>query len=315
MGKSNVEFISYQRISHIRFLLNRINFRKEHVHGEFEAFLVLEGKGKALIKGEEYSMEEGDIFFIDSSMPHAYSAFPSEKTPPLLLIFQCSNRFLKSYLPSLPSTSFHSGKMNGSIGKKEITQFGTLLLQGASLYFDKTKGNGFDIIANAAQIMSFCFKHWPFSIVTESARIALQNKRARVERIIAFIEANYQSDIHLEDLAAEEGISITHLSHQCKELFDKTFQECVSLRRLQHSVTLLSDPAKTLMDVCYESGFSDLRYMKKAFLKQYGCTPKEYRNRLLETKIGEVIVSEEGEEILSPEQAKEYLKNVCLDLA
>ena len=43
----------------------------------------------------------------------------------------------------------------------------------------------------------------------------------------------------------------------------------------------MSNKEKTLMEICYESGFSDPKYMNKVFIKKYGCTPKEYRKKYL----------------------------------
>ncbi|MBP5090963.1 MAG: AraC family transcriptional regulator, partial [Bacilli bacterium] len=43
---------------------------------------------------------------------------------------------------------------------------------------------------------------------------------------------------------------------------------------------LMSNKEKTLLEISYESGFSDPKYMNKMFLTSFGCTPKEYRNTL-----------------------------------
>ena len=37
---------------------------------------------------------------------------------------------------------------------------------------------------------------------------------------------------------------------------------------------------KTLLEISYESGFSDPKYMNRMFIKHFGYTPKEYRKRL-----------------------------------
>ncbi|MCI8744595.1 MAG: AraC family transcriptional regulator [Lachnospiraceae bacterium] len=44
-----------------------------------------------------------------------------------------------------------------------------------------------------------------------------------------------------------------------------------------------------LLDISLESGFSDIKYLNKAFAKQYGCSPKASLvslNRLGETGFG-----------------------------
>ena len=50
---------------------------------------------------------------------------------------------------------------------------------------------------------------------------------------------------------------------------------------MEQCIRLMPNKEKTLMEICYESGFSDLKYMNKVFIKKYGCTPKEYRMKYL----------------------------------
>ena len=66
MKQLDVELIRYEKLKHVKFLVNRIQFRKEHIHNEYEIFIVIEGSGIANIKNKSYSLKEGDIFLINA---------------------------------------------------------------------------------------------------------------------------------------------------------------------------------------------------------------------------------------------------------
>jgi AraC-like DNA-binding protein len=60
---------------------------------------------------------------------------------------------------------------------------------------------------------------------------------------------------------------------------NQTFQEYLNTLRLNHAKILVATTEKRLIDICIECGFSDYRYLYKAFKESFGCTPYEYRKR------------------------------------
>jgi len=55
------------------------------------------------------------------------------------------------------------------------------------------------------------------------------------------------------------------------------FQEYLGEVRFEYASQLVASTNRGILDICLESGFSDVRYLNKAFLRHYGCTPKAYR--------------------------------------
>ena len=50
---------------------------------------------------------------------------------------------------------------------------------------------------------------------------------------------------------------------------------------MEQCIRLMPNKEKTLIQISYESGFSDPKYMAKMFLKKFDCTPKAYRDKYL----------------------------------
>ena len=287
MKQLDVELIRYEKLKHVKFLVNRIQFRKEHIHNEFEIFIVLKGSGIAKIKNKSYSLKAGDIFLINSGEVHSYMRDPLysldvEDTGdvPLFLFVQISNHCLREYFPQIRTTVFNSCNLRDYLSDAEANSMINLLVQSAKLYFLEEPLYQLNVLSNIAKVMVSCYKEVPHEIISEAQKTNLKQKNLRVERIISYIDANFETQIRLQDLAEQENLSPTHFSHLFTSLFGVTFQNYVNIKRMEQCIRLMPNKEKTLLEISYESGFSDPKYMNRMFIKHFGYTPKEYRKRL-----------------------------------
>lgn len=287
MKQLDVELIRYEKLKHVKFLVNRIQFRKEHIHNEFEIFIVLKGSGIAKIKNKSYSLKEGDIFLINSGEVHSYMRDPLytldvEDTDdvPLFLFVQISNHCLREYFPQIRTTIFNSCNLRDYLSDEEANSMINLLVQSAKIYFMEEPLYQLNVLSNVAKVLVSCYKEVPHEIISEAQKTNLKQKNLRVERIISYIDANFETQIRLQDLAEQENLSPTHFSHLFTSLFGVTFQNYVNIKRMEQCIRLMPNKEKTLLEISYESGFSDPKYMNRMFVKHFGYTPKEYRKRL-----------------------------------
>ena len=287
MKQLDVELIRYEKLKHVKFLVNRIQFRKEHIHNEFEIFIVLKGSGIAKIKNKSYTLKEGDIFLINSGEVHSYMRDPLytldvEDTDdvPLFLFVQISNHCLREYFPQIRTTIFNSCNLRDYLSDEEANSMINLLVQSAKIYFMEEPLYQLNVLSNIAKVLVSCYKEVPHEIISEAQKTNLKQKNLRVERIISYIDANFETQIRLQDLAEQENLSPTHFSHLFTSLFGVTFQNYVNIKRMEQCIRLMPNKEKTLLEISYESGFSDPKYMNRMFIKHFGYTPKEYRKRL-----------------------------------
>lgn len=287
MKQLDVELIRYEKLKHVKFLVNRIQFRKEHIHNEFEIFIVLKGSGIAKIKNKSYSIKEGDIFLINSGEVHSYMRDPlytldveDTNDVPLFLFVQISNHCLREYFPQIRTTIFNSCNLRDYLSDAEANSMINLLVQSAKIYFMEEPLYQLNVLSNVAKVLVSCYKQVPHEIISEAQKTNLKQKNLRVERIISYIDANFETQIRLQDLAEQENLSPTHFSHLFTSLFGVTFQNYVNIKRMEQCIRLMPNKEKTLLEISYESGFSDPKYMNRMFIKHFGYTPKEYRKRL-----------------------------------
>ena len=288
MKQLDIELVRYEKLKHVKFLVNRIQQRQEHIHNEFEFFVVLQGEGQAKIKSHLYELKEGDVYLINSGEVHAYSRNPvssispdkEKDTAPLFLFVQISNHCLREYFPQIRTTVFNSCNLRDYLSEQEAQEVVALLVESAKLYFQEEKLYQLKILGDISRVLTRCYEKVPYEIISEAQKNNLKQKNLRIERIISYIDANFETQIRLQDLAEQENLSPTHFSHLFTSLFGVTFQDYVNIKRMEQCIRLMPNKEKTLLEISYESGFSDPKYMNRMFLKHYGVTPKEYRRRL-----------------------------------
>ena len=287
MKQLDVELVRYEKLKHVKFLVNRIQFRKEHIHNEFEIFIVLKGSGIAKIKNKSYNLKTGDVYLINSGEVHSYMRDPlysldieDMSDAPLFLFAQISNHCLREYFPQIRTTVFNTCNLRDYLNEEEINTLVKLLVESAKIYFTEEPLYQLNILSNVAKVLTICYSKLPHEIISETQKTNLKQKNMRVERIISYIDANFETQIRLQDLAEQENLSPTHFSHLFTSLFGVTFQNYVNIKRMEQCIRLMPNKEKTLLEISYESGFSDPKYMNRMFIKHFGYTPKEYRKRL-----------------------------------
>lgn len=146
----------------------------------------------------------------------------------------------------------------------------------ASFYFE---GSPFNALKCSSMILNvlFCLtRNTQCHIATEKESASAYHNTMRLKRITNYICEHYTEHISLKDIAALENITDYHASHFIKKMMGMSFQEYVSQLRFAYALTLIRTTNLNILDICIETGFSSSRYLNQMFLKNFGCTAKEY---------------------------------------
>lgn len=101
-----------------------------------------------------------------------------------------------------------------------------------------------------------------------------------IEEVASFILANIEDESLSPSTVADfVGVSKATLYRKFKELTRKTPSEFIRTLRLEHASKLLRTTKLTVLETMYRSGFSNKSYFYREFQKQYGVSPRNYRNQ------------------------------------
>ena len=99
----------------------------------------------------------------------------------------------------------------------------------------------------------------------------------RVSKVIEYINANLMNKIALENLAEVAGMTPMAFSRFFKMRTGKTVVDFILEQRIGFASRLLIDSTKSVVEICYESGFNNVSNFNRIFRKRKNMTPKEFR--------------------------------------
>jgi two-component system response regulator YesN len=101
-----------------------------------------------------------------------------------------------------------------------------------------------------------------------------------IDQSLIFIQTHYmRSDLSLNLLASEFGLSVPYLSKMFKEQVEINFTEYVMEIRLAKAKELLSATDGKVRDIAEQVGYTNVNSFVRIFKKMTGLTPSEYRER------------------------------------
>ena len=99
-------------------------------------------------------------------------------------------------------------------------------------------------------------------------------------KALDFIDANYQDDISVEDIAANAGINRKALYAVFKSLTGFSPKDYLIYYRMCKATALLKDENLSIEVVAVSVGYSDQFHFSKEFKKNVGVSPSVYRRRV-----------------------------------
>ncbi len=100
---------------------------------------------------------------------------------------------------------------------------------------------------------------------------------AHHRRVLAYVRANLDRTIALEDLAREVGMSPSSFSRTFKEVIGRTPMQFVMSYRVEQSLEMMKDDTRPLGDIALACGFADQAHFSRSFKQLMGKTPSAHR--------------------------------------
>jgi AraC family transcriptional regulator len=104
--------------------------------------------------------------------------------------------------------------------------------------------------------------------------------RARLNRVMEYVEANFHREIALTALADAAGMSPHYFSELFKQSVHSSPYQYVLRRRIENARELLREPGVSVLEAAVRCGFSDQSQFTKLFRRIVGLTPTAYRAAL-----------------------------------
>lgn len=108
----------------------------------------------------------------------------------------------------------------------------------------------------------------------------------RIETVLHFIERNLAKGITLEDAAEFAHVSPCYLSRLFRKKMNRTFVSYLKDQRIERAKTLLQNSDLPITNVSLDLSYADANYFCKAFKKEVGISPSQYRQQYAKSRVG-----------------------------
>ncbi len=98
-----------------------------------------------------------------------------------------------------------------------------------------------------------------------------------VKSILEYLDANYTQALTRQEIAKAVGYNESYISHIFTKMLKTTLTQYISALRVYDACEMLVQTEKTVSSIAQELGFGSIRSFNRVFLKEMGCTPKQYR--------------------------------------
>lgn len=93
------------------------------------------------------------------------------------------------------------------------------------------------------------------------------------------VNENFNGVITLESTAKKLSVAPQYLSHVFKQSLGVNFSDYLSGLRLKYAEKLIKNTEKSITEICFDAGYGNFSHFSRSFKKQYGLSPREYRNK------------------------------------
>lgn len=252
-----------------------------HWHEELELNYVKQGAMKVITTNSEYTIHEGEAFFINTNVMEMKEALKDTDVHTIEIAHLFHPVFLSGHFQSL----FESKYMNPILKNRQIevvvmtpqTKSGKhmiRLLKAAESLQEKTD--------TEFQIRNILSEAWLVLTqeLNENAKnlppVTLANQD-RIRYMLAFIHRSYAEKISLGQIAASANISEREALRCFQKTLKRTPFDYLNEYRLNQAKKLLCETDLSVTQIALQTGFSDGAYFGKVFRKMYHMTPKEYQ--------------------------------------
>ena len=110
--------------------------------------------------------------------------------------------------------------------------------------------------------------------------LEIREEASLYENLIIYIDGHITDQLSLDELAGKFYLSTYHISHLFKEHLGITIHQYILKKRLNLFRDFLRESGD-ISQAYLSSGFNDYSSFYRAFKKEYGLSPSDYRNQII----------------------------------
>lgn len=246
---------------------------ENHFHYYYELFYVKSGSCRCFIYDNLYEMKGGDFIVIPPREPH-YNKYNTQCERINIyfneedldddgrpIVENLKEKFLSANLTHIPRAyrSTIDNVLESMLKEDKVDDESTKVLMQLML----------------KEFLLYCNR---CCVAKAGKTVSDGDMDSDILRSAQYITEHYNQNITLESLSKSVNLSPSYFSRRFRQITGCGMKEYLCHTRLTHAALELISTDHSVTEVSMNSGFSDSNYFKDAFKKEYGLSPRAYRN-------------------------------------
>lgn len=251
---------------------------EDHTHNYYEFYFFLEGDVTIMIEGEEYVLKTGDVVLIPPKIRH-HARIHSQDVPYRRFVFWISKEYCSRLLERSKDYGYlmqHVLVSRKYIFHNDVITFNTIQSK-VFLLIEEMQSERFGKEAKIELCVSDLVLHLNRIVHERNYPKSEKEELSLYQSIIFYIEDHLDEDLSLERLAKEFYVSKYYIAHLFKDSIGMSIHQYITKKRLLACREAIL--GSTGISTAYQMfGFGDYSSFYRAFKKEYGISPKEFKD-------------------------------------
>jgi AraC-like DNA-binding protein len=240
---------------------------RAHLHYHVEIVYMQKGQAKVFIDSDTYQIKTGDLLFVFPNRIHRFGDDDQKNEYDLFII----NPDLVSDL---------SQKITSETPQSPIIKEAHRNPRILTLIDILSRANQFPTSYKDTLMQGYLLSFFAEILEMMPLSGSKPDENQAMRSVVQYCSRNFTKDLSLAILEEELHLSKYYISHLFGDKLGIRFNDYVNSLRISEACRLLRVSNASITEVSSASGFGTLRTFNRAFIKQMGMSPSEYRKNM-----------------------------------
>ena len=235
-----------------------------HLHYHVEILYMISGRAHAYVDSELFTVEDGDMLVV---FPNKIHRFVDDIKGSKYMLFIINPNLVPEFEEKMSANTPESPLIKNAARNIRLDSV-TRIVAGCRDFPDEQKDTlmkGY-LLSFFAEFMSMM-----------KLGTGKNDDNQAMKTVVLYCSQNFTRDLSLATLERELHLSKYYISHLFGDKLGIRFNDYINSLRISESCRLLRTTDDSITEIADAAGFGTLRTFNRAFIKQMGVSPSDYR--------------------------------------